>query len=61
VFRESLGFVPIDEGYQVASFSSGGAALEYFVAGGSADAGATKPFPLAGSRNKVHGESWPLI
>jgi two-component system response regulator ChvI len=37
LFRESLGLNLIDEGYEVASFSNGAAALEHFAAGGSAD------------------------
>jgi two-component system response regulator ChvI len=37
LFRESLGFILIDEGYEVTSFSSGAAALVHFAAGGSAD------------------------
>jgi two-component system response regulator ChvI len=37
VFREMLRFKLIDEGYEVTSFSSGGAALEHFAAGGTAD------------------------
>jgi two-component system response regulator ChvI len=37
-FRESLGLNLIDEGYAIASFSSGLAALDYFSAGGRADA-----------------------
>ena len=37
LFRESLGLNLIDEGYDVASFSSGASALEHFDAGGHAD------------------------
>src|SRR6266852_9695284 len=37
LFCETLGLCLIDEGYEVASFSSGDAALEHFVAGHSAD------------------------
>jgi two-component system, OmpR family, response regulator ChvI len=37
LFRESLGLNLIDEGYEVASFSNGAAALEHFAAGGTAD------------------------
>jgi two-component system response regulator ChvI len=38
LFREMLRFKLIDEGYEVAHFSSGSAALEHFAAGGRADA-----------------------
>jgi two-component system, OmpR family, response regulator ChvI len=38
LFRESLGLNLLDEGYDVTSFSSGTAALEYFAGGGAADA-----------------------
>jgi two-component system, OmpR family, response regulator ChvI len=37
LFRESLGSILIEEGYEVTSFSSGAAALAHFAAGGSAD------------------------
>jgi two-component system, OmpR family, response regulator ChvI len=37
-FRESLGLNLVDEGYAITSFSSGAAALDYFVAGGQAHA-----------------------
>ena len=37
LFRESLGLNLIDEGYEVASFADGPAALAYFAAGGHAD------------------------
>jgi two-component system response regulator ChvI len=37
LFRETLRFKLIEEGYEVASFSSGNGALEHFAAGGSAD------------------------
>ncbi len=37
LFRELLGFILIDEGYEVTSFSGGSAALEHFAAGGCAD------------------------
>jgi two-component system response regulator ChvI len=37
LFREMLRFKLIEEGYEVASFSSGNAALEHFAAGGNAD------------------------
>jgi two-component system response regulator ChvI len=37
LFREMLRFKLIDEGYEVASFSSGNAVLEHFAAGGNAD------------------------
>jgi two-component system response regulator ChvI len=37
LFRESLGLNLIDEGYEVASFAGGAAALAYFAAGGHAD------------------------
>lgn len=37
-FRESLGLNLVDEGYAVTSFSCGVAALDYFAAGGRADA-----------------------
>jgi two-component system, OmpR family, response regulator ChvI len=37
LFRESLGLNLIDEGYEVASFSDGAAALERFASGGHAD------------------------
>jgi two-component system response regulator ChvI len=37
LFREMLRFKLIEEGYEVASFSSGNTALEHFAAGGSAD------------------------
>ena len=37
LFRESLGLNLIDEGYEVASFSNGAAALEHFAGGATAD------------------------
>jgi two-component system response regulator ChvI len=37
-FRESLGLNLVDEGYAVSSFSCGTAVLDYFAAGGRADA-----------------------
>ncbi len=37
LFRESLGLNLIDEGYVVTSFSGGGAALDFFAAGGNCD------------------------
>jgi two-component system, OmpR family, response regulator ChvI len=37
-FRESLGLNLVDEGYTISSFSCGMAALDYFAAGGRADA-----------------------
>jgi two-component system response regulator ChvI len=37
LFREMLRFKLIEEGYEVASFSSGSAALEHFALGGHAD------------------------
>jgi two-component system response regulator ChvI len=37
-FRESLGLNLVDEGYAISSFSRGTAALDYFAAGGRADA-----------------------
>ena len=37
-FRESLGLNLLDEGFDVASFSGGAAALDHFERGGTADA-----------------------
>ena len=37
LFRESLSLSLIDEGYEVTSLANGGAALEHFAAGGTAD------------------------